>query len=489
MACMSLCSGGTPKLLSPDESCDYLEDWFLACDGWIVGHNIAYDLAVIVRHRPSLASAVWTCYREGRVWDTGIHERLFALYHGWSLHPSIGKPIISNGVSLAQLAKGLLGLEIGDQKNDPRSIRYRYGELIGTHPRNWSEEARSYALEDARITYQIWEAQQRDLKGVQHENVGEPYASMHSFSLQVRAAWALHHLSAWGLRTDPTRVTEWKENLQKQRDDLCGELQEYGLLNDKLKKNMSAIRALVEHAYGPEAPRTEKGAIQTSADVLNDSESEILKKLARWMKIDKLKSTFGKTLEKASEYPINPRWNVLVRSGRTSCTTPNMQQLSNQGGVRECFTPRPGYVFIGADYSTAELVAVAQVCLNLGLKSRMAEAIRAGYDLHLDLASDLASINYEEAKKRYKVKDPHILKLRKFAKVPNFGLLGGQGAQGLMEFAKNSYGIVLTLEEAQDLKRAWFQKWPEMTQYFHQVKNDVRATYLIQHVTKRRRGG
>jgi len=222
--------------------------------------------------------------------------------------------------------------------------------------------------------------------------------------------------------------------------------------------------------------------------VLEDSNEPILIKLAEWLKLDKMTGTFGPTVDLGTERPINARWNVLVRSGRTSCTKPNLQQLPQSGGIRECFRPREGYVYVGADYSTAELVALAQVCLNLGYTSNMAQAISAGRDLHLSLAADLAGVSYEQALKLRSEKDPQILNLRKLAKIPNFGLSGGLGVSGLVGFAKG-YGLDITKEKAQLLKDAWFSRWPEMRLYFEQVQRDVKQGYMTHHYSGRRRGG
>jgi len=488
MACMSASDGRAHQLLSPDEGCDLIEKWVRLDQGWLIGHNIAFDLAVVIRHRPSLAAHIWRAYDQGRVWDTGIHERLYALYHGWTQHPEIGRPIISQGVSLAQLARGLLGVDISDQKLDPKSPRYQYGTLIDVPLDQWSEEAREYALEDARITHQIFEAQQERLTDVEHVTRG-PYRYLASYDIQARAAWALHHLELWGLRTSSESVETWRDELTTERAKLERELVEFGLLKENGKRNMSAIKAVIEASYGADTPRTEKGAVQTSGEVLEESGEPILKSLAKWLKLDKLSGTFGPVIESATERPLNPRWNVLVRTGRTSCTKPNLQQLPQEGGVRECFRPREGCVYIGADYSTAELVALAQVCLNLGLSSKMADAITQGQDLHLALAADLAGVTYERALELKASKDKQILKLRKLAKVPNFGLPGGLSAGGLVAFAKSGYDLAITEKEAEDLKRAWFARWPEMRGYFDHVKERVNAGHIIQHYSGRRRGG
>jgi len=487
MACMSASTGKAHELLTPDEGCDLIERWLRLDQGWLIGHNVSFDLAVILKHRPSLAPHIWRLYDLGRVWDTGIHERLYALYHGWDSHPEIGRSIISQGVSLAQLASGLLDLDLSDQKLDPKSPRYQYGRLIGIPLEEWSEEARSYALEDARITHQIFERQQERLLNIKHNQRGE-YRSMASFELQVKAAWALHHLEIWGLRTSRDRVDAFTNDLTQERAELERELKEFGLLKSDGKRDMSAIRAVIEACYGEDAPRSQTGLIQTSDEVLVDSGSEILLKLAKWLKLDKVSGTFTPTVESATERPLNPRWNVLVKSGRTSCVKPNLQQLPQEGGVRECFEPRENYVYVGCDYSTAELLALAQVCVNLGLDSEMARTINQGRDLHLALAADLAGVTYERALELKAAQDPEINKLRKLAKIPNFGLPGGLGVAGLVGFAKG-YGLKIDEERAEELKRAWFNRWPEMRGYFNHVKSAVERGWLEQHYSGRRRGG
>jgi len=487
VACVSVYSKEEHTLLTPNEGAAYIAKWSKEhAKGWLIGHNIAFDLYALIRHEPRLAPIIWALYDEGRIYDTGIYERLYALYHGWGLHPLINKPIISRGVSLAQLAKGLCGIDMGNTKFDPDSPRFNYSALIDKPFAEWPDESREYALNDSRITYRVFEEQQTNLSKLTHFDTEKK--ELYSFTLQVQADWALHHLRAWGLRTSQDKVESWKLDLEQQKNNLTQYLKDHALLNEEGKRNMKAIRAVISAAYGPSAPKTEKGQIQTNNEVLEDSNEPSLQALAQWLSIDKLLNTFASTIESGVQYPISPRWNVLVRSGRTSCTKPNMQQLPQAGGVRECFTPRAGHCYVGADYSTAELVALAQICINCGIPSEMAKAIQNGQDLHLALAAELAGVTYQKALELKSEGNKEILKLRKLAKVPNFGLPGGLSANGLTSFAKG-YGLDLSEQEAESLKVAWFKRWPEMKRYFAQVRRDVDKGHTIQHESLRRRGG
>jgi DNA polymerase I-like protein with 3'-5' exonuclease and polymerase domains len=138
------------------------------------------------------------------------------------------------------------------------------------------------------------------------------------------------------------------------------------------------------------------------------------------------------------------------------------------GLTRECFIPRSGWVFGFVDYSGLELCTLAQVCLDVLGRSEMAEALRRGEDLHLALGADMLGISYEEAKSRSKTGDQEIKFYRQQAKPANFGFPGGMGPESFREYSE-VYGITLTSFQAQELKDAWFRKWPEMRDYFRWI--------------------
>lgn len=140
--------------------------------------------------------------------------------------------------------------------------------------------------------------------------------------------------------------------------------------------------------------------------------------------------------------------------------------------TRECFIPRPGNVFAFADYSTLELCTLSEVCVEWFGRSDMADALNAGQDLHLALAADILGISYDEAKKRSKAGDAEIKHYRQLSKVANFGLPGGLGAKTFVEYAEG-YGVVITEEQATELKNAWFRKWGIMRRYFERITDLV----------------
>lgn len=129
------------------------------------------------------------------------------------------------------------------------------------------------------------------------------------------------------------------------------------------------------------------------------------------------------------------------------------------------YRPPAGHAFLDADYSTVELVALAQACLDLFGHSAMAEAINAGQDLHLVTAAQILGIDYTESVARYKAGDENVASTRQISKCANFGFPGGMGPEAFVEFARG-YGLVLERDFVAELKRNWLSTYPEMQEYF-----------------------
>ena len=155
-----------------------------------------------------------------------------------------------------------------------------------------------------------------------------------------------------------------------------------------------------------------------------------------------------------------------------NCSGPNLQTPPRKGGVRNCFVPRKGYVFCSVDYDTIELRSLAQSCLDLVGQSAMAEALRAGEDLHLNLAADFMGISREEAAQRYKDGDAEVADQRQMMKPANFGFPGGMASDSFVDYAKG-YGYEIDRSLAKRIHEQWHRAWPEMRAYFQLVGNLV----------------
>jgi hypothetical protein len=462
----------------------------------IIGHNIAYDLGCIYQHLPEARTLIWEAYDAGRVSDTGIRDRILLLASGGRTFDS--RLNIRPSFSLAEAVRRNLPDSDkyawwAEEKHSADGYRTRYETLESVDLRDWPEAATRYALYDALLTFQVWEAQ-IGYAGVYRDT---PHLVKNEAD-QTRAAWALHLVSAWGLRTDEARTAEFATTWTRLSEGMESELVAHGIIKEtrsarglvKRSKDTTAIKNLVAQSYaqlGLTVPTTPKGEISMEREVLEETGDPRLLLLAEKTKIEKLLSTYLPTLKAGNASPIHTRYEVLLETGRTSSSSPNLQNIPRDsfvkdyanGGAkvplttRDAFIPRAGNVFVSVDYDTLELRTLAQACLWSVGHSELGKVLNQGLDPHLDLAALMLNISYDEAKALKDAGDKNIKHYRTTAKAANFGYPGGLGAASFGDFARTSTGgeLRLSQEEAARIKKYWTDKWPEMRQYFRQIES------------------
>jgi DNA polymerase I-like protein with 3'-5' exonuclease and polymerase domains len=169
----------------------------------------------------------------------------------------------------------------------------------------------------------------------------------------------------------------------------------------------------------------------------------------------------------------------MVRTGRTSCSKPNIQQVPRKGGFRESFRPSPGHFFLAVDYSFIELVTLAAVCETRYGKSVLADVIRAGRDPHAYTAAILLGMAPDDFL-ALRESDPKKFKeWRQMAKPLNFGIPGGLGAASLVTYARRAYSVVMTIEEAREFRQRMIgEVYPEWADYLTEDSMAVLAASL-----------
>lgn len=436
-------------------------------DNYLVGHNIAYDLAVLMKERPSLKPLIWKAYDEDRISDTKIREQLIDIYMGRRSEYDL-KSLVER-YNLGTLEK----------ENSPR---LDFGRLRGVPFSEWPREHLEYAKTDALKTYQLLHAQ-----------AGSPNLADEAF--QCRAAWALHLMSCKGLHTNPETVAQLANKLTDEYASLQADLVVNGFFHvtgtkkvPKLAKNTDAVRARVIKFY-EQAPKTASDKIAIDADTLTRTGDPLLLKLVRFGEVQKLLKTYVPVLKSGTEVPINARYNVLVASGRTSCSAPNLQNLPRGDGVRECFVPSDGNVFVTADYEAIEMRCLAQLHLWMFRRSSLVEALRDGKDLHLQVAAQLLGLSYDAAVAAYNQKERRVVEARQISKIANYGFAGGMSARTFVEYARAA-GLKITLQQALKVRNAFFNTWKEMDPYLKEIEYEIADdARLMQFQSRRVRGG
>lgn len=457
--CFSFCTDGVNgSLLLAKDSVPLLKA-ALAQGYTLVAHNAAYDISCILQHHPELSVAVWQAYAQGRILCTAERERLLDIAEGifrgsYNRH---GK-WVERKYSLEACAQRYLGIESMDKGAD--GWRLRYAELDGVPISEWPKRAVDYATDDAVLLAKVFMAQETRAARIGY--------TLPTQALEARSSIVLRLISCWGMRTDEVKVRELESKTREQMDKLAGELREAGLLRPKWKgrkpnkrivgwsRNMTAIKSRVVEHYPGEVPRTEKGAVSTAKTTLEDCDDPVLKHLVEWARLQKSLGTFVVKLWDGVHQPIHARFNNIgAESSRTSCADPNLQQLPRLPGVRECFVPPPGHVFINCDFDTQELRCLAQSMLDLIGHSKLARRFQENpeYDGHQEFADSCGSS-------------------RQHAKIVNFGIPGGMGVPGLIAFARG-FGQVWTEADARWWIARYHEMWPDMQEFFDVVRDIV----------------
>jgi hypothetical protein len=379
--------------------------YWLGSGALLVGHNVAYDMAVFAAHDPELVPLIFRAYRENRVTDTMLRQKLSDIGRGRYRGFFNGPVWIPTQYNLGDVG-GRHGFKV--DKSDPWRRRYAllrdvplvdwpYFEAVvpadadeckrmgvapdsGATVRVRGEDAIRYALGDPLATRAAYVGQ------------AERYAPelLVDEFFQARKFWALHLASVWGLRTSLRGVMSLEkgalENLERLRDILqnpadCPELertiQAYntgeglgprrhtwqrkhlaeecprckenpplvkldGVRDTKAAK--ARMRAVCAEA-GIE-PRMTKGGkgqpdICLDKDACESSGDPLLEAYAEFSGYKKVLSNDVEALKLGVHMPISTHFD-LCDTGRVSSAKPNVMNPRRLAGVRECYTPR-GY--------------------------------------------------------------------------------------------------------------------------------------------------
>jgi DNA polymerase-1 len=262
--------------------------------------------------------------------------------------------------------------------------------------------------------------------------------------------------------------------LEKQICDIAGEVfninstqQLSDILFKKLKLHHEGLR------------KTKSGHYSTAADVLEglrtSDETGIINAITEYRELGKLKSTYVDALPEmvnAGTGRIHTSYSQTgAVTGRIASSNPNLQNIPIRTEVgqqiRRGFVARPGWLFLAVDYSQVELRILAHVSQDEALL----QAFREDQDIHRTTAAAVYNIPVEEV----------TYNQRRFAKAVNFGLIYGMGA---FRLARDSE---LTLGEAENYIKAYFERFPGINRYLEQTRQAARKQGYVETLLGRRR--
>ncbi|MCD8301128.1 MAG: DNA polymerase, partial [Clostridiales bacterium] len=190
-------------------------------------------------------------------------------------------------------------------------------------------------------------------------------------------------------------------------------------------------------------------------------EHPIVSEILEYRQLTKFKSTYAEGLASCirADGRIHTTFNqTITATGRLSSTDPNLQNIPirmEMGKLfRKVFIPRPGCVFIDADYSQIEL----RILAHMSEDENLINAYRHAEDIHRITASQVFHVPPEEVTPL----------MRRNAKAVNFGIVYGISSFGL------SQDLSISRKEAEEYINSYFATFPGIKAYLDKAVKDAK---------------
>jgi len=166
-------------------------------------------------------------------------------------------------------------------------------------------------------------------------------------------------------------------------------------------------------------------------------------------------------------------------TGRLSTRDPAYQTIPKHTSwakpLRTVYIAPPGMAILKLDYSQGELRVAACVAD----ETNMIAAYKSGIDMHLKTGAQVYGITLEEALKWMEDKDDRVKPVRQGGKAGNFGLLYAMSPAGFVNYAWTTYGVLVTLKEAQEFSAAFFELYPKLLSWHEEYKQLARNFLMV----------
>lgn len=377
-----------------------------------------------------------------RIGDTMLAHQLLTAGLPELYHRPAGPPGSKGGELVEMRRKGVDTLE---------SIATRYCQIEldkRFQSASWSgpltEAHLRYAATDAAVLLPLTDQLHTELI-----EAGMASVARCEFGAMPAVAW----LRNCGAPIDTKAWLEQADQAEAKRDHLEACLVEVADIN----WNSPAQVLKVLRGRGVDLSATNVDALKAAC--LQDPEAIGL--LLDHRKASKLAGTYGREFVKKHVHPVDGRihasfWQVGAKTGRMSCSSPNLQQVPNDTAYRRCVRPADGRVLVAADLSQVEPRILAEICQDQAL---------------LKLFVDTFRKSKEEGGDVYRLIAGELGIERKVAKIVLLGVSYGLGAPGLVRNLRRLADLEVTEDEAKDFLHRLLNRYRGLDQYRRRIGN------------------
>ncbi|MDC7126453.1 MAG: DNA polymerase, partial [Spirochaetales bacterium] len=249
--------------------------------------------------------------------------------------------------------------------------------------------------------------------------------------------------------------------IEKEIYSLCGE--EFNINSTK------QLQTILFEKRGLKPVKKTKTGYSTNVQVLEilSEQDPVPEKILEHRSLAKLRSTYIETLPKLVNTETGRLHTQFIQTGtatgRLSSKDPNLQNIpiktDNGRKIREAFIPADGCKFLSADYSQIELVVLAHLSGDVGLKAAFSE----GEDVHKQTAALIFGVFPEMVSADQ----------RRVAKTINFGVMYGMSAFRL------SRELKIPRKQADEFIGAYFNRYSGIQSFIDNNNEETRAAGTV----------
>lgn len=386
--------------------------------------------------------ALWGCWPDVMVAHNGKYDQLWALEQFGCTLPVTYDTMLAEHLIDSEGPKGL------------KTIAAKYLRVA-----DWSVDVANAASLDKELLYEYAAMDTATTAGVYYAQQGAVDRKLLD-DLLMPASVALLRAEEAGVGLDREGACRLRDALTREEIELTREISEYGPAGTP-----NEMRRLLYDTLGlPVLERTPTGHPSVATSVLRRLDHPVAQAMAKRQGVRKGISAFVRPWLDATSRGDGRLYSTfrlagtatgrLSSGGAEGSSGINLQQIPRDKRYKSLISAAEGYTLIELDYSQIEL----RVAASLAEEETMIEIYREGGDIHRETA--LAVSGKADIEKSDRTK----------AKAVNFGFLYGMGAKSFMEYSRDSYGVIVTLEEAEEARDRFFEKYHGLRPWHKMVK-------------------
>ncbi len=349
-----------------------------------------------------------------------------------------------------------------------------HGELVGTGQKAVTfdhvelEKARDYSGEHADVTLQLSRLLFPKLEEEGFKDLFD--------QVEMPLVIVLSKMEMNGVKIDLDLLQAYSKEIETQLQQKMERI--YGLAGEAFNINSSQQlgKILFDKLKLPVLKKTKTG-YSTDVDVLTklSLQHDLPLEILVYRNLSKLKFTYVDALPKlvhSKTGRVHTSYNQTVTAtGRLSSSDPNLQNIParpEEGNrIRQAFIPEKGWSIVSADYSQIEL----RILAHLSRDETLIKAFQNDEDIHARTASEVFEVPMEKVTPR----------MRREAKVINFGIIYGMSAYGLSQQLGTEPKI------AQAYIDEYFKKYTGVQTYIKKSLEEARQKGYVATLLHRRR--